>query len=145
MKNVHFTTCWYIQKLLRSMYVLRFYSPVNPMRSFGARSVQPHFLLGRLSPISGQPVLCTFFRQKLKQPEGRDISLSISTKECWRPGWGRTRNLLITSRTWIQLSHRGRPDEWQSVRLLISHHILWRLVWTYNVWWGHIPPTLYVI
>ena len=28
-------------------------------------------------------------------------------KECCRPSWGRTRNLLITSRTHIQLSHQG--------------------------------------
>ena len=37
-----------------------------------------------------------------------NISWSISTKECCRPGEGRTRNLLITCRTRIQLSHRGR-------------------------------------
>ena len=38
-----------------------------------------------------------------------NISWSISTKECCRPSGGRTRNLLITSRTCIQLSHhRGR-------------------------------------
>ena len=38
-----------------------------------------------------------------------NISRSISTKECCRPGGGQTRNLLITSRTRIRMSHRGRP------------------------------------
>ena len=37
-----------------------------------------------------------------------NISWSISAKEFSRPGGGRTRNLLITSRMRIQLSHRGR-------------------------------------
>ena len=46
--------------------MLRFYGPVNPMGSCQARSVYlTTHLLGRLSPLSGQPVLCTFFRQKL--------------------------------------------------------------------------------
>ena len=48
------------------LFVLRFYGPVNPMGSYRARSVYlATRLLGRLSPLSGQPVLCTFFRQKL--------------------------------------------------------------------------------
>ena len=37
-----------------------------------------------------------------------NISWSISTKECCRPGGGRTRNLLVISRMHIQLSHRSR-------------------------------------
>ena len=37
-----------------------------------------------------------------------NISWSIPTKECCRPSGGRTRNLLIFSRTSIQLSHRGQ-------------------------------------
>ena len=37
-----------------------------------------------------------------------NISWSISMKACCRPGGGRNRNLLITSRTRIQLSHRRR-------------------------------------
>ena len=46
-------------------FVLRFYSPVNPMGSCQARSVYlTTSLLGRLSPLSGYPVLCTFFCQK---------------------------------------------------------------------------------
>ena len=46
--------------------MLRFYGPVNPMGSCRARSVYlTTRLLGRLSPLSGSPVLCTFFRQKL--------------------------------------------------------------------------------
>ena len=48
------------------LFVLRFYGPVNPMGSCGARSVYlTTRLLGRLSPLSGLPVLCTFFCQKL--------------------------------------------------------------------------------
>ena len=47
-------------------FVLRFYGPVNPMGSCRARSVYlTTRLLGRLSPLSGSPVLCTFFPQKL--------------------------------------------------------------------------------
>ena len=38
----------------------------------------------------------------------KNILWSISTKECCRPGGGRTRNLLPTSRMRIQLSHRGQ-------------------------------------
>ena len=46
--------------------MLRFYGPVNPVGSCRARSVYlTTHLLGRLSHVSGQPVLCTFFRQKL--------------------------------------------------------------------------------
>ena len=52
--------------LLVYLYVLRFYGPVNPMRSCRARSFHlTTLLIGRLSPLSGQPVLCIFFRQKL--------------------------------------------------------------------------------
>ena len=50
-------------------------------------------LLGRLSPLRGKPVLCTFFCQKLttallESVEGREwveiISWSVSTKECYK-------------------------------------------------------------
>ena len=60
------------------LFVLRFYGPVNPMGSCRARSVYlTTRLLGRLSPLSGWPVLCTFFRQKLttallESAEGRE-------------------------------------------------------------------------
>ena len=60
------------------LFVLRFYGPVNPMGSCRARSVYlTTHLLGRLSPLSGLPVLCTFFRQKLttallESAEGRE-------------------------------------------------------------------------
>ena len=47
------------------LFVLRFYGPVNPMGSCRALSVYlTTHLLGRLSPLSGLPVLCTFFRQR---------------------------------------------------------------------------------
>ena len=63
------------EALLMGLFVLRFYGPVNPM---GSRSVYlTTRLLGRLSPLSGSPVLCTFFRQKLttallESVEGRE-------------------------------------------------------------------------
>ena len=70
----------YVIKLPRpvDLFVLIFYGPVNPMGSCRARSVYlTTRLLGRLSPLSGQPVLCTFFRQKLttallESAEGRE-------------------------------------------------------------------------
>ena len=60
------------------LFVLRFYGPVNPMGSCRARSVYlTTRLMGRLSPLSGKPVLCTFFRQTLttallESAEGRE-------------------------------------------------------------------------
>ena len=46
--------------------MFRFYGPVNPMGSCRARSVSlTTRLLGRLSTLSGYPVLCIFFRMKL--------------------------------------------------------------------------------
>ena len=74
-------------------------------------------LLRRLSPLSGWPVLCTFFCQKLttalhESAEGEEltvenISWSISSKECCRPGRGCTHNLLITSWTCIRATKAG--------------------------------------
>ena len=49
-----------------SLFVLRFYGPANLMGSCRVWSVYLNTsLLGRLSPLSGWPVLCTFFCQKL--------------------------------------------------------------------------------
>ena len=45
-----------------------------------------------------------FQNNQLKGFTVENISWSISTKECCRPGMGRTRNLLITKQTHIQLS-----------------------------------------
>ena len=100
------------------LFVLWFYGLVNPIGSCRAQSVYLiTLLLGRLSPLSGQPVLCNSFARNWHLPfliSGRErmtvenISWSILTKECCRPRAGRTRNLLITSWTRIQLSHRGR-------------------------------------
>ena len=102
-------------------YVLTFYSPangpVNPLGSCRARSVYLSTLsLGRFSPLSGEPVLCSLSPEtdncpswiRGKGENARRMVWSISMKECCRPGGDRTRNLLITSRTRIQLSHRGR-------------------------------------
>ena len=63
-----------VEALLMSTYnicfvclfvLLRFYSPVNLMGSCLAQSVYlTTLLLDRLSPLSGEPVLCIFFCQK---------------------------------------------------------------------------------
>ena len=98
-------------------------------------------LLDRPSLLSSWPVLCTFVCQKLtteplESVEGREWTQKIfhdqiSTKKCCRHGGGRTLNLLITSRTCIQLSHCGwcpcEPN-WETVENLIkclSVSILW--------------------
>ena len=48
------------------LFVLSFYCPVNPMGSCQMLSVYlTTLLLGRLHSVSGLPVLCTFFCQKL--------------------------------------------------------------------------------
>ena len=76
-------------------------------------------LLGRLSHLSGYPVLSTLLSPETDNCpswiSGRErmivenISWSISTTECCRPGGGWTRNLLITSRTRIgQATEAGR-------------------------------------
>ena len=52
-------------------------------------------LLDRFSPLRGRIIV-------------ENISLSIFTKECCRPGGCLTLNLLITIRYRIRLSHRGR-------------------------------------
>ena len=58
--------CFCLHYCTSVLLVLRFYGPVNPMGSSRARSIYlTTRLLDRLSPLSGLPVLCTFFRQKL--------------------------------------------------------------------------------
>ena len=62
--------------------------------------------------------MCTFFSpetgncpswiSRREKMTIENISWSIFTKECCQPSMGQTCNLLITSRTGIQLSHRGR-------------------------------------
>ena len=106
-----------------ALFMLRFYGSVNTMGSCRARSVYlTTHLLGRLSPLSGLPVLCTFFCQRLAtalldSAEGKEWEKNdqISMKECCRRGGGQTRNLLITSKTRIQLSHRDRLVQLRTV------------------------------
>ena len=53
--------CLYMELLLSSWYlfVLKFYSSVNPVGSYRARSVYlTTHLLDKLDPLSGSPVLC---------------------------------------------------------------------------------------
>ena len=97
--------------------MLRFYGPVNPMGSCRARSVYlTTHILGRLSPLSGSPVLCTFFRQKLpflnqrKGENDRRKYFMINLHERMLP----TSAGVEPATSWspigrrIQLSHRGR-------------------------------------
>ena len=98
--SMYFILCRHNISKLVCLFVLRFYGPVNPMRSCWVQSVYlATRLLGRLSPLSGQPVLCTFFCQKLTTAcpswiSGRErktiknISWSISTNKCCRPRRG---------------------------------------------------------
>ena len=87
------------------LFVLKFYGPVNPMGSCWARSVYlTTCLLGRLSPLSGSPVLCTFFRQKLTTEGIRIVGgnayawrrfqfiENVSTTRAWLSGTGDTYN-----------------------------------------------------
>ena len=97
------------------LFVLRLYCPVNPLGSCWAQSVYlTTLLLGRLSPLSSIVLILTSETDNCPSWSGRErmtienISRSICTKECcWSKG-GLIRNLLIISRTPIQLNHRGR-------------------------------------
>ena len=54
------------EEFLICLFLLRFYGPVNPVGSCREWSVYlTTLLLGRLSPLSCEQVLCTFFCQKL--------------------------------------------------------------------------------
>ena len=78
------------------------------------------FFLGRLGPVTSQPVLFTFFHLKLttallESTEGRECPKKIFHDQYLRknvagPVEDRTRDLLITSRTRIRLSLRGRRN-----------------------------------
>ena len=103
------------------LFVLRFYGPVNPMGSCQARSVYlTTRLLGRLSPLRGYLVLCTFFRQKLKtalldSAGGREWPQKIFHDQSPRRnvadhGGDWTRDFLVSSR--IQLSVMLTDEHW---------------------------------
>ena len=80
-----------------SIVCVEVFGPVNSIGSCRAQSVYlTTLLLGRLSPLSGWPVLCTFFRQKLttallhwisrrERMTTESISWSISTKKFCPP------------------------------------------------------------
>ena len=81
-----------------SLFVLRFYGPVNPMGSCLARSVYlTTHLLGRLSPLkrltsivhilSPETDNCPSWISVRERMTVENISWSISTKECCRPRW----------------------------------------------------------
>ena len=96
-------------------FVLRIYGPVNPMGSCRARSVYfTTLFIGqakfskRFTSIVHIEKLTTALLESEERMTVENNARSISTKESCRPGWSRTRNFLVTSRTRIQLSHRGR-------------------------------------
>ena len=109
----------YSHENLVSLFVLRFYSPLNPMGSCRAQSVYRTTLyLGRLSPLSTSIVHiqfartdnCIYWISRRERMTVENISWSISTKECCQPSGVQTCNLLITSRTCIQLNQWGRQN-----------------------------------
>ena len=143
-----------------------FYGQVNPKGSCRARSVYLNtLLLGRLNPLSGyitsivhillpETDMCPSWISGRERMAEENILWSISTKECCRSGGGWTHNLLITSRTRIQLSHRSCKD--LNTFLYIYHisqraHSVkttsiqrWFNVMTLNQRWIDVVSTLYV-
>ena len=108
--------------------------PVNPMGSCRARSVYlTTRLLGRLSPLCGQPVLCTFFRLKLttallESAEGREWPYKIFHDQSPRknvadPDGGWTRDLLVSIRT----AHPTKPPRLAQKKTVNQ---LWRILHT---------------
>ena len=112
------------------LFVLRFYGLVNPMGSCRARSVYlTTHLLGRLSPLSGKPVLCTFFRQKLTTALLESVEWKenfIFMKQLWN--LVRTVRETILTDTTICL-HRGTRKYTVSSRrhLKFSHAVLFNI------------------
>ena len=103
--------CFFNIPIQASMFVcVEVLSPSQPSGLCLARSVYlTTRLLGRLSPLSGFPVLCTFFRQKLttvllESAEGRQWPKKIFHDQSPRKnvadlGGGWTRALLVSSQT----------------------------------------------
>ena len=79
--------------------------------------MQTTLLLGRLSPLSvltsivyilsSETANCPSWTSGRETMTIENISWSISMNECCWPSGGQTHNLLITSQTRLQLSHRG--------------------------------------
>ena len=100
------------------LFVLRFYGPINPMGSCRARSVYltTFYWTGLVLQAVKQYCAHSFARNWQLGENGHRKYFKINFhKECCRSGWGGTRNLLITSRTRIQLSHLGRRDNYDAV------------------------------
>ena len=103
----------YPQRIFWFLFVLRFYGSVNQMGSCQAGSVYlTSLLLSRLASVvqilSPETDNCPSWISGKERMTIENISWSISTKECCQLSWGRTRSLLITSRTDIQLILQGR-------------------------------------
>ena len=92
----------------QSLFVMRFYSPVNSMGSCRARSVYlTTRLLGRLSIVHillPETDNCPSWISGRERMTVENISWSISTKECCRPRWG-----LNPRPPGLQLDH---PSNW---------------------------------
>ena len=60
-----------------------------------------------------------------------NISQSISPKECCPPWWGSNPHLLVSSRTRIQLSHRGR-----ALAVVVKYKVNILKVLPGELWWN---------
>ena len=97
-------------------FVLRFYGPVNPLGSSWGKPVYLTTLFTGQYWSSKQSTSivhilatdnCPSWISGRERMNIKNISLSVSMKECcWHSG-GQTCNLLIASRMRIQLSHQG--------------------------------------
>ena len=116
------------------------YGQINTINSISCQSYYLTILyLGRLNPLlAANQSLCTFFYQKLtttilESAEGRKWPRNLFHDHSPRenvpePGGIRTRDLLITSWTRIQMSHRGRPG-WQ---MSCKTHADWPVLMRYK-------------
>ena len=99
----------------RGQFMLRFYAPVNSIGSCRARPVYLiKHLLGRLSSKRLTSIVHILSSTALLESvEGERMTVEIFHDQSPRKdvadlGGGRTRDLLVSSRTRIHLSHRGR-------------------------------------
>ena len=80
--HVNFSTPTKIYSYCSFVFVLRFYGPVNPMGSCWAWSVyQTTCLLGRLSPLSGYPVISIMHILLPETDNGRNWQLPFLNQQ----------------------------------------------------------------
>ena len=121
--HIKFFVCFF----LLFCFVLRFYGPVNPMGSYLAWSVYLNtLLLDRFIPLIGNPVLCTFLRQKLttallESAEGREWPKKIVHDQSPRkkvPTWSGSNQQSPV--------HQLDAHPTQSSRLACTHSSFWK-------------------